>query len=288
MPASAVAMAKVAAKAPSAPLRPSGSVRSMFSRSASALKVSNGSRVNMMQVVNPHTKYYETLSYLPQLSDADIARQVEYITYNNWAPCIEFDCIGGGAISREHQSVAGYYDGRYWAMWKLPLFGCTDPRQVLEEIQACKREYPDSFVRIIGFDPERQVQVVSFIVAKPSGGGMGKRAAAVSKLDSRVCSHVAYPELTECALMRVRCQQPPPARSSEPVSRDSPNWTPPPRSAPPPPPPPPPARSAPVASYSPSSSSSASGLESRLQRMEDAIDRIEKALGCAPSGRTPP
>lgn len=47
-----------------------------------------------LQVVNPHDKYYETMSYLPALSDADIARQVEYITYNNWSPCVEFDCIG--------------------------------------------------------------------------------------------------------------------------------------------------------------------------------------------------
>jgi len=54
-------------------------------------------------------------------------------------------------------------------MWKLPMFGCSNPNQVLEEIQACKQSYPDAFIRIIGFDADRQVQVVSFIVAKPRG-----------------------------------------------------------------------------------------------------------------------
>jgi len=212
--------------------------------------------VNMMQVVNPHDKFYETMSYLPALSDADIARQVEYITYNNWSPCVEFDCIGGGEISRDHLSCAGYYDGRYWAMWKLPMFGCTDPRQVLEEINACKQEYPESFVRVIGFDGDRQVQVVAFIVAKPSSTGMAKRktaarAATVSKLES--------------------------AYHREPVSSYKPAPT--------------PSYQAPPPSYSSSFGSSApaaapGGLEGRLQRMEDAIDRIEKALGCSPSSRS--
>ena len=55
------------------------------------------------------------------------------------------------------------------------MFGCTDPRQVLEEINACKQEYPESYVRVIGFDGDRQVQVVAFIVAKPSATGMAKR-----------------------------------------------------------------------------------------------------------------
>lgn len=26
--------------------------------------------------------------------------------------------------------LQNYYDNRYWTMWKLPMFGCTDPVQV--------------------------------------------------------------------------------------------------------------------------------------------------------------
>jgi hypothetical protein len=27
-------------------------------------------------------------------------------------------------------ALQNYYDNRYWTMWKLPMFGCTDPIQV--------------------------------------------------------------------------------------------------------------------------------------------------------------
>jgi ribulose-bisphosphate carboxylase small chain len=33
---------------------------------------------------------FETFSYLPPLSDDQIARQVDYIVNNNWTPCLEF------------------------------------------------------------------------------------------------------------------------------------------------------------------------------------------------------
>ncbi|KAF2605110.1 hypothetical protein F2Q70_00027524 [Brassica cretica] len=72
-----------------------------------------------------------------------------------------------GFVYREHGSTPGYYDGRYWTMWKLPLFGCTDSAQVLKEVQECKTEYPNAFIRIIGFDNNRQVQCISFIAYKP-------------------------------------------------------------------------------------------------------------------------
>lgn len=74
-----------------------------------------------------------------------------------------------GFIFREHGNTPGYYDGRYWTMWKLPMFGCTDATQVLNEVQECKKAYPDYFSRIIGFDNKRQVQCVSFVASKPVG-----------------------------------------------------------------------------------------------------------------------
>jgi hypothetical protein len=39
------------------------------------------------------------------------------------------------------------------------MFGCTDPSQVLREIQSCERAFPDAYVRLVAFDPIRQVQV---------------------------------------------------------------------------------------------------------------------------------
>jgi len=39
------------------------------------------------------------------------------------------------------------------------MFGCTDSAQVLREIQECKKEYPNCFVRVLGFDNVKQVQI---------------------------------------------------------------------------------------------------------------------------------
>ncbi|KAI4313924.1 hypothetical protein L6164_026866 [Bauhinia variegata] len=38
---------------------------------------------------------------------------------------------------------------------------------VLKELEEAKKEYPNAFIRIIGFDNVRQVQCISFIAYKP-------------------------------------------------------------------------------------------------------------------------
>ncbi|KAL3686895.1 hypothetical protein R1sor_013204 [Riccia sorocarpa] len=128
----------------------------------------NGSRVSCMQVWEPYNnKYFETLSYLPPLSQDSIAKQIDYFIRNKWHPCIEFDI--SDSITRENSRVPTYYDGRYWTMWKLPMFGCTDPSQVLSEIEECKAKYGDKcYIRVLGFDNKRQVQCAMFIVHKPT------------------------------------------------------------------------------------------------------------------------
>ncbi|XVE84847.1 hypothetical protein DITRI_Ditri17bG0045500 [Diplodiscus trichospermus] len=73
-----------------------------------------------------------------------------------------------GFVYRENHRSPGYYDGRYWTMWKLPMLGCTNASQVLKELEEAK-EYPNAFIRIIGFDNKRQVQCISFIAYKPPG-----------------------------------------------------------------------------------------------------------------------
>ncbi|CAH8277414.1 unnamed protein product [Arabidopsis lyrata] len=128
---------------------------------------SNGGRVSCMKVWPPiGKKKFETLSYLPDLTDVELAKEVDYLLRNKWIPCVEFE-LEHGFVYREHGNTPGYYDGRYWTMWKLPLFGCTDSAQVLKEVQECKKEYPNAFIRIIGFDNNRQVQCISFIAYKP-------------------------------------------------------------------------------------------------------------------------
>lgn len=69
-------------------------------------------------------KKFETLSYLPPLSVEQLLKQIEYLIRSKWVPCLEFTKVG--FVYRENARSPGYYNGRYWTMWKLPMFGCTD------------------------------------------------------------------------------------------------------------------------------------------------------------------
>ncbi|KAJ4709941.1 Ribulose bisphosphate carboxylase (small chain) family protein [Melia azedarach] len=130
---------------------------------------SNGGKVQCIQVWPPlGKKKFETLSYLPPLSPESLLKEVDYLLRSGWIPCLEFE-LEHGFVYRENHRSPGYYDGRYWTMWKLPMFGCTDASQVLKELEEAKKAYPNSFIRIIGFDNKRQVQCISFIAYKPPG-----------------------------------------------------------------------------------------------------------------------
>lgn len=128
--------------------------------------VSNGGRVYCMKTWPPTgNRKYETLSYLPPLSEESMVKEVDYIVAKGWIPCLEFDAVG--EIHRTYSRFPGYYDGRYWTMWKLPMFGCTDASQILAEIEECKKTYPNSYIRCLGFDNQKQTQCVAFLVHKP-------------------------------------------------------------------------------------------------------------------------
>ncbi|KAF5831772.1 ribulose bisphosphate carboxylase small subunit [Dunaliella salina] len=66
-------------------------------------------------------------------------------------------------------SPRNYADNRYWTMWKLPMFGCSDPSQVLSEISKCSKAFPNSYQRLVAFDNKKQVQIISFLVQRPRG-----------------------------------------------------------------------------------------------------------------------
>merc|ERR1712054_24722 len=118
-----------------------------------------------MQAYSPiNGKKYETLSYLPQLTNNDIRKQIEFVISNNWTPSLEFS--EDGDIYLNTRMGPGYYDNRYWSMHKLPMFGCSNSESVVQEIENCKREFPTSKIRVLGFDSKRQVQTCGFIVRK--------------------------------------------------------------------------------------------------------------------------
>jgi ribulose-bisphosphate carboxylase small chain len=103
----------------------------------------------------PKQRRYETLSYLPPLTDQQIAKQVQYILDQGYIPAIEFN---------EKSDPAEFY----WTLWKLPLFSATTTRDVLDEVRACRSEYSNCFIRVVGFDNIKQCQILSFIVHKPN------------------------------------------------------------------------------------------------------------------------
>ena len=118
-------------------------------------------------------RMFETFSFLPPLSDAEMAKQVQYLLNNGWTPCVEFEngehayADGHGWSGLDSSINSGYYDNRYWVMWKLPMYGCTNPEEVVAEIKMCTKVFPDCFVRVAGFDNIKQVQCASFLAHRP-------------------------------------------------------------------------------------------------------------------------
>ncbi|TQV62573.1 MAG: ribulose bisphosphate carboxylase small subunit [Halothiobacillaceae bacterium] len=103
------------------------------------------------RVSDPASRKFETFSYLPAMSDAEIRKQVEYIVSQGWNPAVE-------------HTEPQYLMDNYWYMWKLPLFGETDVDVVLAECKACHEANPGNHVRLIGYDNLKQSQGASMVI----------------------------------------------------------------------------------------------------------------------------
>jgi ribulose-bisphosphate carboxylase small chain len=97
-----------------------------------------------------------TFSFLPDLTDQQIASQIEYCIKNNWSIGIEY-------TDDPHPRNA------YWEMWNLPMFELADPAAVLFELNACRKAFPNHYIKINGNDSTRGRETValSFIVNRP-------------------------------------------------------------------------------------------------------------------------
>lgn len=96
-------------------------------------------------------------SYLPDLTDDEIAAQVRYALDHGWP------------VSIEH-SDDPHPRNVYWEMWGLPMFDLTEPDGVLSEINACRSTFPEHYVRVMAYDARlgRQTTALSFLVQRPS------------------------------------------------------------------------------------------------------------------------
>jgi len=166
--------APVAVTASVAPARSLKALAPARAATFSQKTVSNGIKTRQMMVWQTvNNKFFETLSFLPPLTDDQIARQVDYIINNGWVPCLEFSEASHAYVDeifnvRFGNASSGYQDNRYWTMYKLPMFGCTDPGQVLKEIGNAEKSFPDAYIRLVAFDNVRQVQCISFLVHRPA------------------------------------------------------------------------------------------------------------------------
>jgi ribulose-bisphosphate carboxylase small chain len=96
-------------------------------------------------------------SYLPDLSDEQIGKQIEYALTNRWAVGIEY-------TDDPHPR------NTYWEMYGNPMFDLKDPAGIVQEINACRKTFPNHYVRVTAFDSTRGVESprMSYIVNRPA------------------------------------------------------------------------------------------------------------------------
>ena len=97
-----------------------------------------------------------TFSFLPELTDAQITRQIEYCPDRGWAVGIEY-------TDDPHPR------NTFWEMHGNPMFDLKDPAGILMEINDCRKTFPNHYIRVTAFDSTHGVEsvVLSFIVNRP-------------------------------------------------------------------------------------------------------------------------
>ena len=98
-----------------------------------------------------------TFSFLPDLSDEQIGAQIKYCLDNGFAVNVEY-------TDDPHPR------NTYWEMWGMPMFDLKDPAGILMEINACRKAYPERYIRVSAFDDSHGVESLrlSFIVNRPT------------------------------------------------------------------------------------------------------------------------
>ena len=96
-------------------------------------------------------------SFLPDLTDAQILKQVEYCISKGWAISIEW-------TDDPHPR------NNYWELWGLPLFDIKDPASVMFELKEARKACAAGYIRMNAFDASYGVEscVMSFIVNRPT------------------------------------------------------------------------------------------------------------------------
>jgi ribulose-bisphosphate carboxylase small chain len=97
-------------------------------------------------------------SFLPDLTDEQIKKQIDYCISKGYAVNIEF-------TDDPHPR------NTYWEMWGAPMFDVADPAAVMLELAECRKVYAGRmYIRMCAFDASHGWESVklSFIVDRPA------------------------------------------------------------------------------------------------------------------------
>jgi ribulose-bisphosphate carboxylase small chain len=95
-------------------------------------------------------------SFLPDLSNDQIKKQLEYAIGKGWAISVEW-------TDDPHPR------NTYWELWGLPLFDIKDASAVMYEITECRRVNPEGYIKVNAFDAVIGTEscVMSYIIQRP-------------------------------------------------------------------------------------------------------------------------
>lgn len=96
-------------------------------------------------------------SFLPDLTDEEITKQIEYALGNGWSLAVEHT---------DDPHPRNYY----WSMWGTPMFDLHDPAGVMLELKACREANPQDYIKVLAFDNRKGFETIrmSFMVQRPS------------------------------------------------------------------------------------------------------------------------
>jgi ribulose-bisphosphate carboxylase small chain len=97
-----------------------------------------------------------TFSFLPDLSDAQIAAQIEYCLACGWAVSLEY-------------TDDAHPRNTFWELFGQPMFDLRDAGGVMQEIGTCRSAFPNHYIKVNAFDSAHGFESVrlSFIVNRP-------------------------------------------------------------------------------------------------------------------------
>ena len=98
-----------------------------------------------------------TFSFLPDLSDAQIVKQIDHCLARGWAIGIEY-------TDDPHPR------NTYWEMFGNPMFDIGDAAGVMLELKSARKSFPSHYIRLSAFESTHGTEsvVLSFIVNRPA------------------------------------------------------------------------------------------------------------------------